>query len=170
LLDPRAWAHLAKIVNYYNYAHVEPRRLMRCGAGARISPVATFANGRHIALGARVLVGENTRLWAGAGGARIVVGDDTLIGPNVLITAASYRFRDGAPIAAQRMREADVVVGPDVWIGAGAIVLAGSAIGAGSVVAAGAVVRGAFGPGAILAGNPAREIGRRTIEGDASAS
>lgn len=156
-LDPRAWAHLVKIVNYYNYAHVEPRREMRCGEGVRISPVATFANARHIEIGPRALVGENSRIWAGAGGARVVVGADTLIGPNVLITAASYRFRDGAPIGEQAMQEADVIVGADVWIGAGAIVLMGSVIGEGSVVAAGSVVRGAFGPHAILAGNPARD-------------
>ena len=161
VLDPRAWAHLARVVNYWNYAHVEPRRRMRLGEGVRISPVATFANAANIELGPRVLVGENTRLWAGPGRARVVVGADTLIGPNVLVTAASYLFREGAPIAAQRMREADVIVGVDVWIGAGAIVLAGSRIGDGAVVAAGAVVRGAVEPRAVVAGNPARPVARR---------
>ena len=49
----------------------------------------------------------------------------------------------------------------DVWIGYGAIVLSGVTIGRGSVVAAGAVVTADVGRYSIVAGVPAREIGRR---------
>ncbi|MEI4234521.1 acyltransferase [Roseovarius sp. D22-M7] len=98
IVDPRAWDHLLKLVNYYNYANVQPRRAMTIGAGTRFSPTATFAYGHRVRLGERVLVGENTRLWAGPEHARIIVGEDTILGPNVLVTAANYRFNDGAPI------------------------------------------------------------------------
>lgn len=159
--DPRAWGHLLKLVNYYNYAHLRPLRLMTTGPGCGISPTATFAYGQRITLGARVLVGENTRLWAGPEQARIMIGDDTIIGPNVLITAANYRFDAGQPIRDQSMEAADIVIGADVWIGAGAIILAGRHIGTGAVIGAGAVITHDVPDFSIAAGVPARIIGQR---------
>jgi len=158
VVDPRAWLHLLKLVNHYNYAHVRPRRQMQAGPDCEFSPTATFAYGERIELGARVVVGENTRLWAGPERARILVGDDTIIGPNVLITAANYRFDDGAPIHQQCMDAADIVIGSDVWIGGGAIVMAGRQIGAGAVIAAGSVVSRDIPPFAVAAGIPAEVI------------
>lgn len=55
----------------------------------------------------------------------------------------------------------DVVLGNDVWIGMNSIILSGVEIGDGAAVAAGAVVTKSVRPYAIVAGNPAREIGRR---------
>ena len=161
MLDPRAWGHLLKLVNYYNYAHVRPLRDMVVGPGCGISPTATFAYGERIVLGARVVIGEHTRLWAGPEHARITIGDDTIIGPNVIITAANYRFDDGAPIHDQMMAAADISIGADVWIGGGAIILAGRKIGRGAVVGAGAVVTQDVPAFAIVAGAPARTIGQR---------
>ncbi|WP_281272106.1 hypothetical protein [Litoreibacter meonggei] len=92
---------------------------------------------------------------------RIDVGDDLLLGPNVLITAANYRFRDGEPVSDQSMDEANVYIANDVWIGFGAIVLPGTVIEAGAVIAAGAVVRGHVGAGEIFAGVPAVKVGHR---------
>ena len=160
-VDPRAWAHLVKIVNYYNYTHVAPLREARVGPGYAISPTASFSNGRNVEIGARVSIGAGTHLWAGAAHGRIVLGDDVLLGPAIMITAASYRFDDGTPVTRQPMEEADVVIGRDVWIGHGAIVLPGARIGDGAIVAAGAVVRGEVPRLAIVAGVPARVVGRR---------
>lgn len=163
VIDPRAWGHLLKLVNYYNYAHVRPLRLMTTGSGCGISPTATFAYGQRIKLGARVVVGENARLWAGPEQSRIIIGDDTIIGPNVLITAANYRFDDGQPIHDQTMDAADIVIGADVWIGAGVIITAGCRIGDGAVIGAGAVVTRDVPGLAIVAGVPARIIGQRKV-------
>jgi acetyltransferase-like isoleucine patch superfamily enzyme len=55
----------------------------------------------------------------------------------------------------------DVVIGSDVWIGSGATILSGVTIGDGAVVAAKTVVTRDVAPYAIVAGNPAREVGRR---------
>jgi acetyltransferase-like isoleucine patch superfamily enzyme len=54
-----------------------------------------------------------------------------------------------------------VHIGDDVWIGYGAVVLSGLSIGRGAVVAAGAVVTSDVDPYDIVAGNPARRVGRR---------
>lgn len=161
VIDPRAWLHLLRLVNYYNYAHIRPKREMTIGPGCGISPTATFAYGRRIELGARVVIADNSRLWAGPEQARIVIGDDTLIGPNVLITASNYCFDDGQPIHEQSMEAADITIGADVWIGGGAMILAGCRIGNGAIIGAGTVVTHDVPPFAIVAGVPARAIGQR---------
>ena len=82
-------------------------------------------------------------------------GDDVAIGPRAFVTAANYRFNDGAPVRSNAMNEAEIVFGDDVWIGAAAIVLAGTHIGNGAIVGAGAVVRGEVPSYGIMSGNPA---------------
>jgi acetyltransferase-like isoleucine patch superfamily enzyme len=55
----------------------------------------------------------------------------------------------------------DIVVGSDTWVTAGCTVLSGVTIGDGAVVGTKAVVTKDVRPYAIVAGNPAREVGRR---------
>lgn len=164
VFDPRAWAHLLKVVNYYNYSHVAELRLAQVDATANISPTASFACARNLQIGARTTIGAGCHLWAGPGVAKITVGDDTIFGPDVMVTAASYRYADGAPVTQQAMDEAPVVIGPDCWIGRGATILAGTSLGAGCIVGANAVVRGSFPPYSIVAGVPARIVGTRRID------
>lgn len=162
-LDPRAWAHAVRIVNYYNYAHVQPRRRIAMGPGCAISPNAVFSNPENIRLGARVSLGARCHLWAGPGRGRITIGDDVLFGPEVMVTAASYRYDDGQPVTAQAMDEADVTIGRDAWLGTRAVVLPGATVGEGAIIGAGALVRGSIPPFAIAVGAPARVIGRRRL-------
>lgn len=169
-LDPRAWLHAVRLVNYYNYSHVSPRRRLRVGPGANISPNAIFSNPERIEIGARLNLGARCTLWAGPGTGRIVIGDDVLFGPEVMVTAANYRFNDGSPVTAQAMDEADVIIGNDVWLGARAIVLPGSRIGDGAIIGAGALVRGAIPAGAIAVGTPARVVGQRRQGTDRAAN
>lgn len=161
-LDPRAWAHAVKLVNYYNYTHVQPLRNITLGTGAQISPTVAFANPERISIGARVHLGARCTLWAGPGYGRLALGDDVLFGPDVLVTAANYRFNDGSPVTEQAMDEADVVIGNDVWLGAKAVVLPGAQIGDGAIIGAGAVVRGTIPPYAIAVGTPAKVVSQRT--------
>ena len=160
-LDPRAYLHLIRMVNYYNYIHVIPRRIMKCGPGAVISPDASFANPERIEIGKNVAIGSRCHIWAGPSSGKIIIGDDCLLGPEVMITAAGYRFNDGSPVTRQLMDEQDVVLGADVWLGARAIVLPGVRIGDGAIVGAGAVVTKTVAPGAIVVGQPAKPVGRR---------
>ncbi len=163
VLNIRAWLHLVKIVNYYNYSHVKPMQVMRPSKDCRISPDVNFSNERNIVIGARVSIGSRCFIWAGPEQGRVVIGDDVLFGPDVLITAANYRFNDGAPVTKQLMDEADVVIGRDVWLGARVIVLPGATIGDGAIIGAGALVRGDIPANAIAVGVPARVVGTRQI-------
>lgn len=160
-LDPRAWAHGLKMLNYYNYSHVIPLRSVTLGPGAAISPNAAFSNPERIVAGRGLTLGARCHLWAGPSRGRIVIGDHVLFGPEVMVTAAGYRFNDGGPVSAQAMDEADVTIGNDVWLGTRVIVLPGARIGDGAVIGAGAVVRGEIPAFAIAVGAPARVVGYR---------
>lgn len=169
-LDPRAWLHLFKIVNYYNYSHVTPLRQVRFAGPSNVSPDAVFQNPERIIIGQRVRIGSRCHLWAGPAEGRICLGDDVLFGPDVLITAASYRHDLGHPVTDQPMAEGDVIIGNDVWLATRAVILPGTTIGDGSIVAAGAVVKGVFPPMSIIAGSPARVVSERVIADQAAAT
>lgn len=161
LLDPRAWLHLVKLVNYYNYSHVAPMRQVTFGAKPNVSPDVVFSNPERIVIGDRVRLGSRCHIWAGPAAGRVLIGHDVLFGPEVMVTAASYRYNDGGPVTDQAMDEADIVIGNDVWLATRAVVLPGARIGDGAVVAAGAVVKGEVPAYAIVAGSPARIVGAR---------
>lgn len=163
LIDPRAWLHLFKVVNYYNYTHVAPLRKISIGASPSISPDAVFSNAERIIIGDRVRIGSRCHIWAGPGCGRIRIGDDVLFGPEVMVTAASYDYNNGSPVTDQPMTERDIEIGNDVWLATRAVILPGARIGNGAVVAAGAVVKGEVPPFAIVAGSPARIVGQREI-------
>lgn len=168
VVDPRAWGHVLKLVNYYNYAHVKPLRELRLGPGAAISPNATFSNATRIHAGRNLRLGARTALWAGPSRGEIRIGNDVLFGPDVLVTAANYRINDGHPVTDQLMDEADVIIGDDVWLAAKVVVLPGVTIGDGAVIGAGSVVNRDVPSMAIAAGVPARVLGQRCIEETAS--
>jgi len=166
LIDPRAWLHLVKIVNYYNYSHVTPMRKVTFAGVRNVSPDTVFQNPERITIGHRVRIGSRCHIWAGPGTGRIIIGDDVLFGPEVMLTAATYRHDLGHPVTDQPMAEADIVIGNDVWLATRAVVLPGTRLGDGCVVAAGAVVRGDFPPMSIIAGSPARIVSERVISED----
>jgi acetyltransferase-like isoleucine patch superfamily enzyme len=161
MLDPRSYLHLLRIANYYNYTHVAPRRRLREGENCSISPDVSFANPERIELGDRVRLGSRCHLWAGPSTGRIRVGDDSLFGPEVMVTAAGYRYDHGSPVTEQPMAEGDVVIGRDTWLGARVMVLPGVTIGDGCIVGAGSVVTSNLPAGSVAVGVPARIISQR---------
>ena len=162
-LDPRAYLHALRLINYYNYTHVTPRRKLRLGPGAAISPNAAFSNPERIEAGRGLRLGARCTLWAGHATGRIVIGNDVLFGPDVMVTAAGYRFNDGHPVTDQAMDEADVIIGNDVWLSTGVIVLPGVTIGDGAIIGAGAIVTKDIPAMAIAVGAPAKVVGDRKI-------
>lgn len=163
VFDPRAWAHGLKLINYYNYAHVTPLRSITLGPDANISPNVAFANPERITIGARVRLGVRCMIWAGPSTGRVVLGDDVMFGPEVMITASSYRYNDGQPVTDQAMDEADVVIGNDVWIGTRAVLMPGTTIGDGAIIGAHAVVRGDIPAMSVAVGSPARVVSQRIL-------
>ncbi len=72
-----------------------------------------------------------------------------------------YRHEFHRFIADQGCSSAPVRLEDDVWLGARVVVLPGVVMGAGSIAAAGAVVTRSVEPMTIMAGAPARKVGKR---------
>ena len=137
-----------------------------------------------------VSIGRNTGVYEGSffdlgPSGEVRIGDfctlvGVIIASNARVEIASYCFLAHEVVIADRFAaapwrggdEADaqdpeptVVLGEDVWIGARATLLAGARIGAGAVVGAAAVVDFEVPPLAVVAGNPARIVGRADAGG-----
>jgi acetyltransferase-like isoleucine patch superfamily enzyme len=160
-LDPRAWFQLLRLVHYYNYSHVTPRRLADIGPGVRMAPNVSLANGERIKIGAYSHIGARCSIWAGDSVGRITLGRHALLGPEVFITASNYQTEPGTPVMDQPKVERDVVIGDDVWLGARVMVVAGVEIGDGCIIGASSVVTRSIPAGSIAVGNPARVVGHR---------
>ncbi|SBT51022.1 sugar O-acetyltransferase [Micromonospora narathiwatensis] len=93
--------------------------------------------------------------------ARITIGADVQIGPNVQLLTATHPIE---PAARRDKWEAakPITIGDNVWLGGGAVVLAGVTVGENTVVGAGAVVTKDLPPNVVAVGNPARPV--RTLE------
>lgn len=96
----------------------------------------------------------------------LTIGDNVSISNEVCILTADHDPKS-ANFAG---RERPVVIEDYAFIGTRAMILGGVTIGRGAVVAAGAVVSRDVAPQSIVAGVPAREIGKRLAEFDYSAS
>ncbi|WP_299153983.1 acyltransferase [uncultured Tateyamaria sp.] len=154
---------MLKILNFYNYSHVTPLRKVKQGRSISISPNVWFAEPERIEIGDNAHLGGRCMIWAGPTVAKIVIGADALFGPEVMITAASYRYNDGPCVTKQNMNEADVIIGRDVWLATRVVVLPGTTIGDGCIVAAGAVLSGTYPAMSIIAGAPAKVVSTRRI-------
>jgi acetyltransferase-like isoleucine patch superfamily enzyme len=139
------------------------------GDGVHLSGRATYA-GANRADGRRprLVVGDQTYL-----GHRLIIScdDEVRIGSHVHIAddvyICGYDGHPRDPIARRTepgpvdySGKSRIVLDDDVWIGQGVMVLKGVHIGAGAIVAAHAVVTKDVPAGAIVAGNPARPVGR----------
>jgi len=104
----------------------------------------------------------------------ITIGDNTAIGGNVKILDNDFH-----PIEAEKRVELlknpnggdsdlvpakEIIIGRDCFIGCNSIILKGSVLGDGCVVGAGSVVSGKFKAGAVIVGNPGREIKNITTQ------
>lgn len=160
-LDPLTYFQVLRLLHYYGYTHVRPRRRVTMGEGATLAPNVSLRNGERITIGARSKVGERAYLWAGDQRGRVTIGEDCRLGPEVFITASDYGLAPDQKIAEQPRNEQDVVIGNDVWLGARVFVAAGVTIGDGCVVSAGSVVTKSLPPGSVAVGIPARIVRRR---------
>ncbi|MCA1661553.1 MAG: acyltransferase [Novosphingobium sp.] len=114
-----------------------------------------FLNGRKVSLGPRSVINFGTLI----DGRRfpVSIGADVSIGPEAAILTLGHdpHSTDFAD------RGGEVRIGDRAWIAYRAIILPGVTIGEGAVIAAGAVVSEDVPAYAIVAGNPARQIGER---------
>jgi maltose O-acetyltransferase len=111
---------------------------------------------RAVRLGNRVMINRDVYIDSYA---PVTIGDDVSIGFRVLLITATHVLGPASKRAGET-KGWPIVVQDGCWIAAGAIIGPGVTIGSGSVVSAGAVVMRSMPPNSLIAGNPARVIGR----------
>ncbi len=148
----RAYAVLYLGSNLGAGVHVGHGALVR--EGNVVGAASSIGSGAHLEPGNEI--GTRSRVHSGSFLASAFVGDDVFIGPRVVFTDDLHppcpRYDD----CKQGARVEDAAS-----VGAAAVLLPGVVVGAGALVGAGAVVTTSVPPGDVVAGNPARPIGRR---------
>jgi len=141
-------------------AGVISRVFATCGVNLSVGEVTTFWNPESIQAGDNVSIGKDAVLQAGGG---LILGDDVLIGPRVMIWTQNHSMDDiEIPVRLQGYTYKAVEIGADCWIGANSFILPGVKLPRGCVVSAQSVVGiKAYREYSIIAGHPARVIGYR---------
>ena len=124
---------------------------------------ALSSKGGAIVLGARANLGRGCSLYSSGG---IHIGCDTMLAANCYVGGGRYDHRASLerPMSQQPLPGRGVQIEAECWLGAGVIVIDGVRVGRGSVVAAGAVVTRDVPPYSVVAGVPARQVGKRKEE------
>lgn len=150
--------------------------------GAKISPRAEVELSYNVKMGNGCTVGSFTKLKASTGpvyfGNRcgiatgcflstgkngIIIGNNLVCGPNVIITASNYIYDEvGVHLEDQGHTSKGVRIGDNVWIGGGSVILDGAHLGDNSIVIANSLVNRRFPANVIVQGNPAKIIFRRS--------
>lgn len=136
-MQPMSGYKIGYKLRYWCVKHL----LRRYGSDVIVKDHCYFGNGSRLPVGNRSQLGSNARLKG-----EIPIGDDVLMGPDVVKMATSHKFtRLDMPINLQGSKpEEPIVIGNDCWIGTRAIILPGVHIGNQCIVAAGAVVTRSF--------------------------
>ncbi len=87
----------------------------------------------------------------------ITIGDNVMLGPNVLIYDQDHDYRAEGGVAAMKFKTTPITIGSNVWIGANTIILRGSEIGDNCVIGGGGIIKGKYPPNSVI-------IQKRTTE------
>lgn len=114
------------------------------------------ANTGTIQIGNNVYFSSNCRVVSMG---RIVIGNDNLFGPNVVIVDHNHKFdQDNIPICKQGYTVKEVVLGSDIWLGANVVICPGVSICDRVVVGANSVVTKTISVPGVYAGVPAKIV------------
>ncbi|WP_416867065.1 MAG: acyltransferase [Imperialibacter sp.] len=87
----------------------------------------------------------------------IVIGDNSIFAPGVKIISANHSKTD---FTKHDKSLGPIIIGKSCWIGANAVILPGVHLGDNVIVGAGSVVTKSFESNLVVAGNPAKIIGK----------
>lgn len=131
------------------------RKLLgHCGERFHINRPFRCDYGCNISIGENFFANFNLTILDEA---RVTIGNDVFIGPNVSIYTACHPLDPETRNTGVEWAE-PVTIGNSVWIGGGATIIPGVTVGDCAVIAAGAVVTRDVAPRTVVAGNPARVI------------
>lgn len=153
------------VVNVESGCEFSSPQTMKLGNHVNIGKNAYFnSDGGAIVVGSNTSFNMNVHINASVSGS-IKIGNDCLIGPNVVMRTAGHRYDiENKLIRDQGHISLDIFIEDDVWIGANAVILGGVHIGRGAIVGAGAVVTKDVPSYAVSVGVPAKIIKYRKRE------
>lgn len=118
----------------------------------------------NISLGECIYIGPGTFIDPKG---KVTIDDGAIISSNVTILSSSHVLDDCNILPYGPGYEYHTTkIGKGCWIGINAILLPGIELGDGVIVGAGSVVTKSFSSGSIIAGNPAKLLKKRDINGD----
>jgi acetyltransferase-like isoleucine patch superfamily enzyme len=132
----------------------------------------SFLGKGNIKIGDYCYIGESSRIWSLKS---VTIGDRVLISHNVFIVDnlthslnsdlrhRQYKAKFGFPFPEEMdLEEKSIIIEDDAWIAANVTILAGVHVGKGAVIGTGSVVTKDVPAGAIVAGNPAKSINKKS--------
>ena len=128
----------------------------KCGANFQLESTAMISNSSEMIVGDNVYLARGTWIQGGAG---IILEGNNMLGPYTVISSINHTFSgDGYRFGKGQYKP--VVMGQGSWTGAGVKILPGVNIGRGVLCAAGSVVTKDVPDFSIVAGVPAKVMGR----------
>jgi maltose O-acetyltransferase len=156
-----------ELVRKYNKTITEAERtailkqlLGNCDEATYMEPPIYFDYGINTSIGKEFYSNTNLVILDVA---RVMIGDDVMLGPNVAIYTA------GHPLDKELRRQKyeygkEVKIGNDVWIGGNVVINPGVTIGNNVVIGSGSVVTKDIPSNVVAAGNPCRIIKHLTAK------
>lgn len=165
----------------FGYSAFIKLRLRKCGGRLRLTLNTVIKGHKNIVLGDNfssmgvlylyasdggyLQIGRNcsvnTNVQFGASQGSIIVGDNVLIAPNVVIRAANHGMSRDEIMRDQPHSCGKIIIEDDVWIGSNAVITAGVTLARGTIVGACSVVTKSTESYSIVGGVPAKRIGER---------
>jgi putative colanic acid biosynthesis acetyltransferase WcaF len=130
----------------------------KMGIGILVMPGVRVWMPWNLEMGDFCTLGKNTEVYNFG---KVTLGSQVVVSQNVCLYTASHDFRT----ASMPLTWAPITIESNSWVAANAFIGPGVTIGEGCVIGACAVVRRSTPPWRIFLGNPAQDVGERTIEG-----
>lgn len=126
------------------------------GKNFQLASTAMVIGTHNIEIGDDVYIAHNT--WVqGRGG--LTIGNGVMLAPQVIVVTTQHTKVNGSYRFGPSLIN-PVTIGDGTWVGAGAQILPGTQIGKGCLCAAGAIVNKSFSDNNLIAGVPAKAIGK----------
>jgi maltose O-acetyltransferase len=154
----KVWAK--RILNLQGLINIEVSRALYITKGATVGRLTVFEKNqlsapvKGLSIGERCFIGSNVCMVLHE---NTVIGNRVVINVNVQLLTGSHGTKDPAWLLVAK----PIIIQNYVWIAYNAIILPGVTIGKGAVVGAGAVVSRDVPEFSVVAGNPAKVVGRR---------
>ena len=141
-------------------------RNLKIGKNVYIGRNCTISSIYNLRIGNNIYIGKNVTIEVEGS-----IGDSTVIANSVGIIGrydhqvkdTKHKAFDAAVVRENKKLSVPIHIGEGCFIGYGAIILSGVIVGNNSVVAAGSLVTKNIEPYSIVAGNPAKLIGKRPL-------